>query len=376
MDELADLTEELVAIPSHEDETAAGDAIETWLRAETDARVERDAVGNVIAYKHDSADAPADGPTDTLALVGHHDVVPPADRQTAGEGTTGEYVVERRDGRIYGRGAADMKGAVAACMLAFRDAEPPAGRELAFASFVGEEIGGTGARHAIDEGFDPDRAVVAEGSTGYSKPGVTDVVVAHKGRRASTLVAHGEAAHASEPELGVNAIYRASDAIDIVRELDKPEATVFGETVSGSLAVTIVEGGETWNVIPERCEVTIDERTVPGDRADLGRVAEAVEGVEWEVEQDLPPMGCEDDAFAEAALTVARAVHDELGLDAPEHVIKPHATDAGWLAVAGTECLVCGASESGEAHTDTESVGIDVLDRCYRIYKGVGERAF
>ncbi|EMA68791.1 peptidase M20 [Halorubrum aidingense JCM 13560] len=375
MDELADLTEELVAIPSHEDETAAGDAIEAWLRAETDARVERDAVGNVLAYKYDPTDG-ADGPADTLALVGHHDVVPPADRQTTGEGITGEYVVERRDGRIYGRGAADMKGAVAACMLAFRDAEPPAGRELAFASFVGEEIGGTGARHAIDEGFDPDRAVVAEGSTGYSKPGVTDVVVAHKGRRASTLVARGEAAHASEPELGVNAIYRASDAIDIVRELDKPEATVFGETVSGSLAVTIVEGGETWNVIPERCEVTIDERTVPGDRADLGRVAEAVEGVEWEVEQDLPPMGCEDDAFAEATLTVARAVHDELGLDAPEHVIKPHATDAGWLAVAGTECLVCGASESGEAHTDTESVGIDVLDRCYRIYKGVGERAF
>jgi acetylornithine deacetylase len=377
MDELADLTEELVAIPSHEDETAAGDAIEAWLRAETDARVERDAVGNVLAYKYDSTDdALADGPTDTLALVGHHDVVPPADRQTTGEGTAGEYVVERRDGRIYGRGAADMKGAVAACMIAFRDAELPAGRELSFASFVGEEVGGTGARHAIDEGFDPDRAVVAEGSTGYSKPGVTDVVVAHKGRRASTLVAHGEAAHASEPELGVNAIYRASDAIDAVRELDTPTATVVGETVAGSLAVTIVKGGETWNVIPERCEVTIDERTVPGDRADLGRVAEAVGGVEWEVEQDLPPMGCEDDAFAEAALAVAREVHDDMGLDEPEHVTKPHATDAGWLAGAGTECLVCGASESGEAHTDTESVGIDVLERCFRIYKGVSERTF
>jgi len=372
MNELADLTESLVAIPSHEDETAAGDAIEEWLRAETDARVERDEAGNVISYKGATGDPDAD----TLALVGHHDVVPPADRQTTGEGNAGDYVVERREGRIHGRGAADMKGAVAACMLAFRDAEPPDDRELAFASFVGEEVGGTGARHAIEAGFAPDRAVVAEGSTDYSKPGVTDVAVAHKGRRASTLVASGTAAHASEPEAGENAVYRASDAIDAVRALDAPAATVFGEHVSGSLAVTMVRGGETWNVIPERCEVTIDERTVPGDRADIGRATEAVDGVAWEVDQDLPPMACGDDAFADAALAAAREVHDELGLDAPEHVVKPHATDAGWLAEAGTDCLVCGASEPGEAHTETESVGTDVLDRCYRIYETLAERSF
>ncbi|MFD1571587.1 M20 family metallopeptidase [Halorubrum laminariae] len=377
MTELVDLTERLVAIPSHEDATAAGDAIETWLRAETDARVDRDAVGNVLAYR-ETTDEPAG---DTLALVGHHDVVPPADRQTTGEGVDGEYVVERRDGRLRGRGTADMKGALAACLLAFRDATPPAGRTLAFASFVGEEDGGVGARHAIGEGFAPDRAIVAEGSTGYSAPGVTDVAVAHKGRRGSTLVASGTAAHASEPEAGANAIYRASDAIDIVRGLDAPAATVRGESVTGSLAVTLVSGGETWNVIPERCEVTVDERTVPGDRADLGRVEGTVTGVEWTVDQDLPPMACEDADFADAALAVAREVHAGRGLDdastadSPEHVVKPHATDAGWLASAGTACLICGAAEPGQAHTDTESVGIDVLERCQRIYRGICERA-
>ncbi|MWV63378.1 M20/M25/M40 family metallo-hydrolase [Halorubrum sp. JWXQ-INN 858] len=367
--EVADLTERLVSIPSHEDETAAGDAIEAWLRAETDAEVERDAVGNVIASKG----AVDDPDATSLALVGHHDVVPPADRQTTGDGTAGDYVIERRDGRIYGRGTADMKGAVAATMCAFRDAEPPAGRELAVVSFVGEEVGGTGARHAIDAGFVPDHAVVAEGSTNYSKPGVTDVVVAHKGRRASTLVAEGVAAHASEPAAGENAVYRACDAVDVVRDLDAPTATTFGESVTGSLAVTGVHGGDTWNVIPERCTVTIDERTVPGERADLGRT-ESIDGVTWSVDQDLPPMACDDDAFADAALAVAREVHTDLGLDAPEHTTKPHATDAGWLAGAGTACLVCGASEPGEAHTKTESVGIDVLDRCYRIYKGLAER--
>ena len=378
-DELADLTERLVAIPSHEDEAAAGDAIESWLRAETNATVERDAVGNVIAYKR-SREAGGDDPGEsstrphTLAFVGHHDVVPPAEQQTTGEGTTGEYVVERRDRRIHGRGAADMKGAVAACLLAFRDASPPPGRELALASFVGEEVGGEGASHAIDKGFAPEYALVAEGSTNYSKPGVTDVAVAHKGRRASTLVATGTAAHASEPEAGENAIYRACDAVDVVRGLDAPTTTVFGETVTGSLAVTKLHGGETWNAIPDRCTVTIDERTVPGDRADIGRAPDAVPGVEWTIDQDLPPMACADDVFADAALDASRDVHADRGLDTPEHVVKPHATDAGWLAGAGTEPVVCGPSEPGEAHTDTESVSVPVLDRCYEIYLDLAER--
>jgi len=179
MDELADLTEKLVAIPSHEDETAAGDAIEEWLRTETDARVERDDAGSVLAYKGETNDYDADRHP---AFVGHHDVVPPADRQTTGEGNAGGYVVERRDGRIYGRGTADMKGAVAACMLAFRDAEPPAGGSRAGVRLVHRRGGRRDRRAPRDrQRFAPERAVVAEGSTDYSTPGVTDVVVAHKG---------------------------------------------------------------------------------------------------------------------------------------------------------------------------------------------------
>lgn len=376
-EEVADLTERLVSIPSHEDETAAGDAIEDWLREETEpagATVERDAAGNVIAYKG----AVGDPEAASLALVGHHDVVPPDDEQVAegekdSEAGEGTYIVERRDGRIYGRGTADMKGAVAAAMVAFRDATPPADRELVFASFVGEEVGGTGVRHAIDRGFGPDHALVAEGSTNYSARGVTDVAVAHKGRRGSTLVARGESAHASEPGAGENAVYRACDAVAVVRELDAPETEVFGEPVRGSIAVTKLHGGETWNVIPDRCAVTVDERTVPGDRADLARAAD-LPGIEWTVEQDLPPMACDDAAFADAALASARAAHDDRDPASPEHVVKPHATDAGWLAAAGTDCVVCGPAEPGEAHTDTESVGIDVLERCYRIYADLAER--
>ncbi|MFB6126241.1 MAG: M20 family metallopeptidase [Halolamina sp.] len=367
--ELRSLATDLVAVPSHDDETAAGDAVERWLRAETDADVTRDDAGNVIARKG--------GGDRSLALVGHHDVVPPADSQTAGDGTSGEYVVAERDGRLHGRGAADMKGAVAAALLAFRDADPGPARELVVASFVGEEIGGEGARAAIDDGFAPDCAVVAEGSTGYSAPGVTDVAVAHKGRRGSTVRVAGESAHASEPEAGENAVYAAADAVDVVRDLDFPTTTVQGERVTGTVAVTEIEGGSAWNVIPERCELTVDERTVPGERAALGEV-ESLPGVTWTVEQDLPPMACDDPAFAETVLDAARAVQTDEGLDAPgdgtpEHVVKPHATDAGWLAQAGTSCVVCGPAEPGEAHTDAESVSVAVLARCRRLYRRVAE---
>jgi len=350
--ELRELTEQLVSTPSHADETAVGDLIEQWVAAETDAFIQRDEAGNVIARRATpSADA-------SLALVGHHDVVPPADEQVDDDG---EYVVEEREGRLYGRGTADMKGPLAAAMVAFRDADPSV--DLVFASLVGEEQGGIGAQAAIDAGFAPTWAVVTEGSTGYSAPGVTDVAVAHKGRRGSTIEATGTAGHASRPDDAENAIYRASDAVDVVRSLSAPETTVLGAELGGSLAVTEIEGGSAWNVIPDHCSVTVDERTVPGERADL-KAVEEIDGVEWTVEQDLPPMACDDPAFADRVLEAAA----ESQSGKPQQVAKPHATDAGWLAQAGTACVVCGAAEPGEAHTATESVSLEVVDRCYEIY--------
>ena len=369
MSGVQELTRDLVAIPSHTDETAAGDHIEQWLRTETDSQVRRDSHGNVIARKG--------GGDRSLALVGHHDVVPPDSSQT----DDGEYVLETRSGRLYGRGAADMKGAVAASLCAFRDCAPENG-ELVFASFVGEETGGEGARGAIADGFAPTHAVVGEGSTGYSAPGVTDVAIAHKGRRAITVDAVGTAAHASQPEAGTNAIYRATDAVDAIREFETPETTVLGHELRGSLVVTEIDGGSAWNVVPEACSVTVDERTVPGERAPLSALAEQP-GITVSVDQDLKPMACTDDDFAALALDAARAVHrsdsdpveqSRSAGETPEHVVKPHATDAGWLADAGTACLVCGPAEPGEAHTADESVSLSVLDRCHEIYREIATR--
>ena len=401
-----ELTRELVEIPSHEDETAAGDCLEAWLRRETDADVYRDGVGNVFARR--TADASGTPVYDTpggetagtagdvppvpsghsLALVGHHDVVPPAPEQAD---DAGGYVVDSREGRLYGRGAADMKGAVAAMAVAFRDvttapedlregsgghgavssgetaADP---REVWFVSFVGEEVGGVGARHAIEHGFVPSHAVVGEDSTNYSGPDVTDVVVAHRGRRGSTITARGTAAHASEPDAGENAIYRAADAIDVLRDLEVPTVEVAGESLAGSVVATEIEGGSGINVIPASCSITVDERTVPGERAALEAVTD-LEGVEWTVDQDLPPMACSDDEFAAWVLETARETQSRDGTQ-PERVTKPHATDAGWLAENGTACVIYGPSEPGEAHTNTESVSMAVLERCLETYRRLG----
>jgi acetylornithine deacetylase len=378
MSELVDLTRELVAIPSHEDETAAGDRIERWLRQETDAAVERDKAGNVLARRGaDGADGVIGaGSAADLALVGHHDVVPPDESQLDADG---EYVIDERDGRLYGRGTADMKGALAAAMLSFRDSDPAA--DLAFASFVGEEVGGVGARAAVEAGLAPERAVVVEGSTGYSAPGVTDVAVAHRGRREHTLTVHGVAAHASEPAAGENAIYGAADVIRAIEALEPVSATVRGHDLAGSAVVTQCSGGSAANVVPDQCSLTVDERTVPGasrpmddltiedalgDRSADGSFQDRVDR---EVGRSHPAMICEDEAFLERAIEAAGASQD----GDPTAFAKPHATDAGILDDAGTECLVIGPAEPGEAHTAEESVSIEILERCLDIYRALAE---
>jgi acetylornithine deacetylase len=127
-----------------------------------------------------------------------------------------------------------------------------------------------------------------------------------------------------------------------------------------------VTGGSGWNVVPDRCELTVDERTVPGARADLSAV-EALDGVSVAVEQDLPPMACRDERLAAAAVRAARATQP----GTPARVVKPHATDAGRLAAAGVDCVVVGPAEPGEAHTADESVSVEVLARCRRVYERV-----
>ena len=356
MNEVEKLTRELVRVPSHEDETKAGDLVEGWLREKTDATVERDEVGNVVARR---------GGTD-VALVGHHDTVPPADGQVE----DGVPTVEKRDGRLYGRGTADMKGALAAGMVAFRDAEAS---DTAFASFVGEESGGVGAEHATENGFVPDRAVVVEGSADYSSPGAFDVAVAHRGRREVRITAQGETEHAGDADENTNAVYAAVDAVNQIRRYENDEATVgIGDetlSIEGNATVTRISGrGEAINVTPSRCEFTVDQRTVPDAGSDTPNFGLGTE-VSAEAVDEMPAMACDDPDFARTVRDAARST------GASEFVTKPHATDAGRLGEAGVSCVVCGPAERGEAHTDDESVSVDAVVRASEVYRRVLEEA-
>jgi len=353
VNETIELTRRLVEIPSYDDETEAGDEIEDWLCDETKATAVRDDMGNVLA----SYDDPYCG---EIALVCHHDTVPPDESQLR----DGEPVCEEREGRLYGRGTADMKGALACAMLAFRDAGSGT-----LASFVGEEVGGVGSQHAVKEGFSPKRAVVTEGSRGYSSLGTLDVAVAHRGRREVRVVAHGEAGHAGESSDDDNAIYGATDAINQVRRYETPALELEAGELEAGLTVTEVEGrGSATNVVPSECGFVVDERTVPR-REPYGYDFDGA-GVEATAVDEMPAMECDDDTFAEGVRDSAR----ETGEGGSELVVKPHATDAGHLARAGVSCVVCGPAERGEAHTDEESVSVEALDRTREAYQRALER--
>ena len=346
---ILDLAKELISVPSHEGEEEVGKLIEKWLKEETDAEVLRDGMGNIIARR---------GSGEELAFIGHHDVVPPSFDQMEGR----RCKVFEKGGRLYGRGSADMKGALASMMHSFRDAN--AEMELVFASFVGEEIGGVGAQYAISKGFNPKFVVVGEGSRGYSKEGVVDIAIAHRGRRESQMTILGEAAHASQPNEERNAIHLAGEIIQEILKMPTKEVKIEGENMKGSVTVTGIEGGTAANINPDKCTLIIDERTVPGESGSI-----QVDGaIEWEIKQEIPPFKCQDMSFAHQIREVANGV-----TKGSELIAKPHTTDAGWFSEKGCIGVVCGPAEMGQAHTSEESVDIRALEDCSEIYRRIAE---
>jgi succinyl-diaminopimelate desuccinylase len=222
----------------------------------------------------------------TLCFNGHLDTVP-FDR----EGWTTDPLGERRGDRIYGRGATDMKGAVAAMLEVARayaatDTTPPVTLRFAFVS--DEETGGAAGLRALLEAdrIEADAAVIGETTCADGRHSVT---VGDRGSIWLTLEATGEAAHGSRPPKGVNAIDRLYEAVDFVRdslqarslELDPRLAPIVEESVAyyapsmgeetvrdlfshPSVNLGTFEGGSAVNSVPETARAELDVRLAPG----------------------------------------------------------------------------------------------------------------
>jgi acetylornithine deacetylase len=210
---------------------------------------------------------PADRPG--VVLSGHTDVVP-----CEGQAWTSDpFAVRRDDGRLYGRGTADMKGFIACCLaMAGEAVDRPLATPIHFAFSYDEEIGCIGVRRLLDMLADmpvkPRFCIVGE-------PTLMQVATAHKGKASWRVVAHGLEAHSSLAPEGVNAIHLAVDLIGRIRAL-QDEIAASGrrdgdyDVPYTTLHVGRIEGGETINIVPNRASFDFEIRYLPRD--DVGEM--------------------------------------------------------------------------------------------------------
>ncbi|MBM4438553.1 MAG: M20/M25/M40 family metallo-hydrolase, partial [Actinobacteria bacterium] len=272
----SDLLSKLVAIPSvapdvpgGTGESAMAEAVEAFARdvGATVACCEAlPGRSNVVATLPGAAARPA------LMLEAHMDTV------ALGPMTNGHHPWVDALGRLHGRGACDTKGALAAMLLALQWAahQPQRPCTLVLAAAVDEETGGHGARALARSGPPADAAIVGE-PTGLT------IVRAHRGVVIWTLVTAGAAAHSSTPERGHNAIYDMCEVVGILRAEYAGRLAGRSHPLTGpsTFSAGVIRAGTSFNIIPDRCELVIERRNIPGEslsavEAELEDVLEVV----------------------------------------------------------------------------------------------------
>lgn len=336
---------------------------------------------NIFARLDGSRD-PLDG-GQLIVFEAHQDTVP-VDGMTIPPWTP-----DVRDGRVYGRGACDIKGGMASMLTAVsRLAENRSGERptIIMACSVNEEHGFSGAKEmgllwASGESKlvprVPDAVVVAE-------PTDLNVVVAHKGVARWTVRTHGRAAHSSRPELGVNAIYGMAKVLNALEEYARDVAPNRGEhSLCGrpSLSVGVIAGGLSVNTVPDQCTIQIDRRVLPGEDNAAARqhvmdfVRERV-GDRVEVEHEpsfLSSPGLSDANNAHLALKLGEAARRHGGPG--ERVGVPYGTDAPAFDRIHAPTVVFGPGSISQAHTCDEWVAIEQLEKAANILTDFGARS-
>ena len=371
MSDVARLAAQLVAIESINPDVVAGGSgefgvarfVAEWCeRAGLETELTELAPGraNVVAV------ARGTGGGRSLMLNAHMDTVGVA-------GMDDPFVPRLEDGRLYGRGAHDMKGSLAACMLATAGAS---GRRLrgdvVLTAVADEEFASIGTE-AVAASARADAAIVTE-------PTDLELAVAHRGFVHLQVDVQGRAAHGSRPELGIDAIAKMGRVLVGIEALDgrlraSPTHPRLG---SGSVHASLIDGGQEFSSYPARCSLQAERRTIPGESAALAErelreiVERAGEGdpdfsAEFHAPISREPFEVSEDE--EIVRLVRRHAADVLGAP-PATVGVPFWADSALLAAAGIPTVLFGPVGEG-LHSEVEWVDVASLEQCVEIYSAV-----
>lgn len=313
------------------------------------------------------------GPRDVpgYILSAHVDVVPAAGQS----GWTGDpFILRERQGRFIGRGAADMKGFIAAVFSALSDLPKTLSRPLHIALSYDEEIGCVGVRHMIARL--PELCAPPLGCI-VGEPSDMQPVLRHKGKASGRVTLSGRSGHSSRPDLGDNAIHLAAELVIAIRDLSSqfaaegPFHAAF-EPSTTTLQVGVIGGGSAVNIVPEACQVDWEVRAVPG--IDPMAVYAAVELL---VERILAPHRAAGRAVGATCDLLSAYPALDLSEDSAlcrlASRISGHAargavsygTEAGLFQASGVPSIICGPGSITEAHRPDESIARADLDACH-----------
>jgi len=306
-----------------------------------------------------------------IALSGHTDVVP-----VEGQAWTSDpFRLTRRDGKLYGRGSADMKGFIACCLaMANKAAKTKLKIPIHLAFSYDEEIGCVGVRRLLhmlkDLPVKPRLCIVGE-------PTLMQAVTAHKGKLGFRVTAHGLEAHSSLAPIGVNAIYMVADLIGEIRAIQKEIEEHGGRDGDYDVAYTTlhvgkIAGGEVMNIVPNRASFDFEIRYLPQDDAEaiVTRIMTAAEKVaasyrnvfaaarfEFAELQSYPALDTPVDSEA------VRFVHSLTGGNSTGKIT--FGTEGGlFQKTLGIPAVVCGPGSIAVAHKPDEYVSEEQMAAC------------